>query len=437
MATTKTYLDYNGLSKFWGIIVNKFATKTDAVNANSFGVSTDTTDVTVSYTDCADVPTTKTFKIPAATTEAAGAMTAAHVTKLNQLEQNLMTAAPFQGLEIGGKDVTLDSDKHSNIGLRFSNDGTAAYIELYDLNGSGENLASSKINVSDFVKTGQLNNADVIVKDGKAYLQLVWNVVTDGTDSTKETLIDVSDLVDVYTAGEGIELTVSSNIPGVTPDDAPTGVTIALKAATSSTLGGIKIGKADDATSRVYGVILDSDNKAYVTVPWTDTTVAGAAADTDTYVKTTVTSSVNGNDKAYVVAVTSTDALTNAVTKANSALQTVNVDTSEILTKSNSDNAVTIGINAVTAIPTTATDTTVPTTAAVKTYVDVAESDAVATANAYTNTRITALNIDGTYETKTDAAAKLAAAKQYTDDEIAKFVALTDDDINTICGITA
>ena len=46
-----------------------------------------------------------------------------------------------------------------------------------------------------------------------------------------------------------------------------------IPVATYSTLGGIKIGYTNNAdqNSRRYGVVLDSNNKAYVEVPWTDT----------------------------------------------------------------------------------------------------------------------------------------------------------------------
>ena len=46
-----------------------------------------------------------------------------------------------------------------------------------------------------------------------------------------------------------------------------------IPVATDSTLGGIKIGYTNDSDqdSRRYGVVLDSNNKAYVEVPWSDT----------------------------------------------------------------------------------------------------------------------------------------------------------------------
>ena len=46
-----------------------------------------------------------------------------------------------------------------------------------------------------------------------------------------------------------------------------------IPVATNSTLGGIKIGYTNDSdqNSRRYGVVLDSNNKAYVEVPWSDT----------------------------------------------------------------------------------------------------------------------------------------------------------------------
>nr|DAN16855.1 MAG TPA: hypothetical protein [Bacteriophage sp.] len=44
-----------------------------------------------------------------------------------------------------------------------------------------------------------------------------------------------------------------------------------LKKATSSDLGGIKIGFNANNTSKNYPITLDVNNKAYVHVPWTDT----------------------------------------------------------------------------------------------------------------------------------------------------------------------
>mgnify|MGYP003590407365 CR=1 FL=1 len=44
-----------------------------------------------------------------------------------------------------------------------------------------------------------------------------------------------------------------------------------LKKATSSDLGGIKIGFTENSSSKDYPVTLDLNDKAYVHVPWTDT----------------------------------------------------------------------------------------------------------------------------------------------------------------------
>lgn len=67
-------------------------------------------------------------------------------------------------------------------------------------------------------------------------------------------------------AGEGISS--MADIAGGTK-------TLSLKAATSSTLGGIKIGYT--ASGKTYPVALDSNNKAYVSVPWTDTNTTYSA----------------------------------------------------------------------------------------------------------------------------------------------------------------
>ena len=64
------------------------------------------------------------------------------------------------------------------------------------------------------------------------------------------------------TDGEGL---TSSGGPVTSSGD----ITLSLDAATSSTLGGIKVGYG--ASGKNYAIALDSSNNAYVNVPWTDT----------------------------------------------------------------------------------------------------------------------------------------------------------------------
>lgn len=84
------------------------------------------------------------------------------------------------------------------------------------------------------------------------------------------------------TQGEGITLSDSGKAITTTGSR-----TITLNAATTSTLGGIKIGYT--TSGKNYKVQLDSSNNAFVNVPWTDTnttnvTVTNGAAETGKYV---------------------------------------------------------------------------------------------------------------------------------------------------------
>lgn len=90
--------------------------------------------------------------------------------------------------------------------------------------------------------------------------QLVVNVPWTDTDTNT-----------TYSAGTGLSLsgtTFSANVgDGLYVNDNQ----ITLRAADSNTYGGIKTGYVDTDTTRRYGVRLDG-GKAYVLVPWTDTT---------------------------------------------------------------------------------------------------------------------------------------------------------------------
>ena len=84
------------------------------------------------------------------------------------------------------------------------------------------------------------------------------------------------------TQGEGI--TVSSSGTAITTTGSRT---ITLNAATTSTLGGIKVGYS--TSGKNYKVQLDSSNNAFVNVPWTDTnttnvTVTNGAAEAGKYI---------------------------------------------------------------------------------------------------------------------------------------------------------
>jgi hypothetical protein len=263
--------------------------------------------------------------------------------------------APFAGLKIDGSEVSL-TGRRANIQLKYESYGDAAsgksaYISLIDadypsvgswsetnesdylanaqtipgrytavqkgtdikyykwseesagpVNSIGEplhNLPISKIDVTELIKTGLLKDADVVVNPaGQAagtYLKLVFNTSPDAdTETTNTVYINVTDLIELYTAGEGISITDMSNEGA--DDIATTGV-IKVNAATDTTLGAIKLGYTEGA--KTYKVQLDSNNRAFVAVPWESVTVTskttGANKAGQAYL-TTETKKVTGTD---------------------------------------------------------------------------------------------------------------------------------------------
>lgn len=375
MATTlkKQFLDYAGLQTFWSIIDHKFANKTDAVKVDSFSIANRTKDnFDIAYTDSNDAiagtAATKgyAFTLPAADEEHAGLLSAEHFALIDDIDNKINEAAPFHGLKLSGNEVARDGAKRANIGLNFVTEGSVddgtrkAYIDLVDLNypetgtwsplnagdydatkphhaaytkdgettywvwsvegakGPVNNLGEplynkpvSRIDVSELVKAGLLQDADVILKEGAMYLKLVFITNGAGTE-TKEVLINVTDLVDIYTEGEGIEIVNDAMSAG---DNSREG-TIKLRVANydgNNTLGGIRVGYASVPAKQQYKVQLDANGNAFVAVPWAHTTVSAT------------TNGVNGEGNPYLV-VTTTPTTTQTVDDNGTAIVTTNYD---------------------------------------------------------------------------------------------------------------
>lgn len=338
----KQFLDYAGLAQFWGIIDAKFANKVDAVKVGSFRFDTTATDVTMKYTDSAASPKTYDIKLPMAVGGAlpgdgdpqAGLLSAADKATIDDINNKINDMAPFHGLKIAGKEIYLPG-KRGNIGLDFVTGGSVAdgtrtaKIELVDLayrdtygsntwstieaaeyeanstknnyyafdgsyykwsednvmgpvNNLGAPLMSapvSSIDVSELVKAGLLNDADVVYRaaaEGVAegmYLKLTF--ITNGAgNETKEVYINVTDLVDIYSEGEGIEISndAMNSDEGIATGSARTG-TIKVRVATAEKLGAVKVGYTDDTVKQLYKVQLDASGNAFVAVPWEHTSV--------------------------------------------------------------------------------------------------------------------------------------------------------------------
>lgn len=246
-------------------------------------------------------------------------------------------------------------------------------IYLYGKDKTKANAVSS-IDCKDFIKDGMLSNAELVTNpEGQkagTYIKLTWN-----TDGSKEPMyIDVTSLIDVYTAGNGLSLKgheFSVNFDVAATKDSVDEVTGRVNTLES------KVGKAagvDPKTDPATGlfkaiddvkVSIVSADGAFVTGSMDDAgrkitlsekiqTVSGATAvkkglaeayDVKTYVdqqvgEKNVSAKGDDDDAALVnasatnntVTVNSTKKLKDAVTKAESALQSVTGSTSGHIT---------------------------------------------------------------------------------------------------------
>jgi hypothetical protein len=279
----------------------------------------------------------------------AGLMSAADKYAIDTIEDKINMAAPFHGLQIDGKEVNLGDDRRANIGLKFEQEGSVsdgtrkAYIDLVDLeypegqswsestkeayeanqsnaayyawqdgatikyykwskdneagpkNNLGAPLMSkpiSRIDVSELVKAGLLADADVVLQgsgeNAAMYLKLTFITNGDGNE-TKDVLINITDLVDIYNEGEGIEIEQGAlsadegdeNTSGMGTGSARTS-TIKLRVANEegkNELGGIRVGYTSDAVKQLYKVELDQTGNAFVAVPWENVTVNVTTSD--------------------------------------------------------------------------------------------------------------------------------------------------------------
>lgn len=360
-------------------------------------------DLLVAYTDSSTDKNGYSFTLPAATDTHAGLLSADDKSLIDNINNKINDMAPFHGLKLEGNEVSL-TGKRANIGLRFDNsqgsvaDGTRqAFIELVDLaypagtwvsiekseyeansdkvnyhayedktvtpanvtywrwdttgapvagpiNNLGAPItdkAISRIDVSELVKAGLLRDADVIVKDGVMYLQLMF--ITEG-DNDKEVLVNITDLVDVYNAGEGINIesgaidadgnsrqsTIKLDVAKVTTD--------AEGNVTKNELGGIRVGYTTDDDKQAYKVQLDANGNAFVAVPWKHTTVSatseGKGSGDKKYLEVKVTpttetvTDVNGNEIVttnFDVNVEAGEGIKNAEKLAGTSIQTITV----------------------------------------------------------------------------------------------------------------
>lgn len=147
-----------------------------------------------------------------------------------------------------------------------------AYIEYVYINNSWEKFGeyAPSIDLSEYsLKSQTVSSAAFVANSGNTQLQL-----TNANGSKSSIYVPIAETPGVsssgqLTSGQNGFMSVSDKVKlnGI----AESANNYVLKKATASDLGGIKIGFTANSSSKNYPVTLNSNDKAYVHVPWTDT----------------------------------------------------------------------------------------------------------------------------------------------------------------------
>lgn len=166
-----------------------------------------------------------------------------------------------------------------------------AYVEYVYINGSWEKLGeyAPSIDLSEYsLKSQTVSSAAFVANSGNTQLQL-----TNANGSKSSVYVPIAETQGISSSGQLTNgqngfMSVSDKVKldGI----AESANNYVLKKATASDLGGIKIGFTANSSSKDYPVTLNSNDEAYVHVPWTDT-----QTDISNCVKTDESSTINAD----------------------------------------------------------------------------------------------------------------------------------------------
>ena len=203
----------------------------------------------------------------------------------------LSTAQKINGTPFDGTyDITTEKwgvARNLRIGDYYGNNGTSVGID-----GSSTSGYVLPLPQSIKVKTLDVDGVTLSVVDGRLHISATATSAGDfvayGDDEGGTGVLDVDKLWDELRADDSSKVIDISHIPSI-PTSKITGLDNALAsyatrtwvqqtfltsvpAATSSVLGGIKVGYTEISGDKYYAVRLNSSNHAYVYVPWVNTT---------------------------------------------------------------------------------------------------------------------------------------------------------------------
>lgn len=211
----------------------------------------------------------------------AGLLSANDKEKINTISENIEDTITIKGEKVNGNALAL-ADKYTNWNLEYNS--ITNTLNIVDKNNSNAVLTS--VNVNDFIgevfKDGFITDVSLVDKDENdnsgIFIKLDFSLTkTDSsagnTEFTKTIYLNVSDLIDVYTAGTGISIDTTEN-SGI--DNTHSNTKINIKSAATDEIGGIKVKSTNtspthheltDAASRYFSVEKDTNDFAFVNVP--------------------------------------------------------------------------------------------------------------------------------------------------------------------------
>lgn len=259
----------------------------------------------------------------------AGVMSADDKLKLDSLENTAENAVTLKRIMVGGGDsnaspkaltistqTNIEADDYKAVSFGLNYDADNDLLSILDLNDANKTALSSVHILGDALKNAFIESIIVVDKDDKnnpgPFLKITFVTVTQdpehsaadgelGSNSTQTVYVNISDLVDTYSGGNGI--TISETDADYNPENPdPRTATITLNRAGVGTgadkIGGVKVYKdlgtsgaavAAKTSSQVYaatgttkndnrflGVELDKNGQAYVYNPVETAEVATA-----------------------------------------------------------------------------------------------------------------------------------------------------------------
>lgn len=279
----KKYLDETGLSTLWGRITNGFSPRWMAYHPTT--IAADGTTVAITHSSAATAEQKTNGKgpdivvtLPAVTTTTAGVMSAADKTKLDNMGATAENAVTIKKIQVNNTDLSVDDDKI--VDWDFVYNESTDTLDIIDKNAANAVLTSVAVNdfIGDAIKEAILTSADIVNADGEGnsgtFIKLVFATKNQeqATASTQEVYINVADLIDIYNAGDGIDITQGA----IDHNETQRTSTITLKIATTSKRGGFVAGWVDanqeavtrtDIDTRTFAVGIGKGDKAMVTVP--------------------------------------------------------------------------------------------------------------------------------------------------------------------------